>query len=125
MHVRVFLGIISAQKVVWVNVLAYPDPVPVAEGGANMHPSDVAGKCANARPGVPLEGGYACGTSPNRFAGANECTVEHTTAAEGDACTGASTAAACKGCWMHSRVQPFRLVNEKLTYENILCLPCR
>jgi len=96
MCARVFPGIISARKVVWVNVLAYLDPVPAAEGGANMCLSDVARKCANARPGALLEGRYACGTGPNGFAGANECAAEHATAAEGDVCTGASTAAACE-----------------------------
>ena len=65
------------------------------EGGTNICSSNVAEKGTNARPGVPLEGGYACGTAPNRFARVNEYVVEPTTIAEGDLCAGASTAAAC------------------------------
>ena len=79
-----------------MNVLAYPDPVPAVEGGANACLSDAARKHANARPGALLEGGYACGTGPDGFTGANECTAEHAAAAEGDARAGASTAAACE-----------------------------
>ena len=69
----------SAQKVVWADVPAYPNPVLVAERGANALPSDVAEKGANVRPGPPLEGGYASGTTPDGFANVKEC------AAEGDA----------------------------------------
>ena len=123
MCARAFPGIISPQKAVWVDVLAYPNPVLEVEGGANTRPSDAAEKGANTRLGTPLEGGYACGTAPDGFARANECAVEPAAAAEGDARAGASTAAACKGCRMCSGVRPFRLVNEKSTWENISCSP--
>ena len=79
-----------------MDVLAYPNPVPEAEGGANARPSDAAEKGANARLGAPLEGGYACGTAPDGFARANECAAEPAAAAEGDTRAGASTAAACE-----------------------------
>ena len=91
------------------------DPVPTEEGGANVCPSDAAEKGTNMRPGTPLEDGYACGTAPNGFARANECAVEPAAAVEGDACAGASTAAACEGCQICSGVQPFCLPNEKST----------
>jgi len=98
-----------------VDVHAYPDPIPTEEGGTNMHPSDVVEKGTNTRLGMLLEDGYACGTAPNGFARANECTAEPTTVVEGDMRAGASTAAACKGCQMHSRVWLFHLSNEKST----------
>ena len=94
MHARAFPGIISPQKAVWVDVLAYLNPVPEAEGGANACPSNAAEKGANTRLGVLLEGRYACGTTPDGFARVNECAAEPAAAVEGDARTGASTAVA-------------------------------
>jgi len=57
-----------------------------------MCPSNAAEKGTNARPGMPLEDGYTCGTAPDRFARANECAVEPAAAPKGDTHTGASTA---------------------------------
>ena len=105
-----------------MDVCTYLDPILVAEGGTNVCLSNVVEKGTNVRLGILLEGRYACGTAPNGFARANECTVEPATVAEGDMYTGASTVAACKGCQIHSRVWLFHLLNEKLTYEKILCL---
>ena len=96
MRTRAFLGIISPRKAVWVDVLAYLNLVPEAEGGTNARPSDTVEKGTNARLGTPLEGRYACGTAPDGFARANECAAEPAAAAEGDARAGASTAAACE-----------------------------
>jgi len=76
-----------------------------------MCPSNAVEKGTNTRPGMLLEDGYACGTAPNGFARVNECAVEPAAAVEGDVHTGASTAVACKGCQICSRVWLF-------------CLPC-
>jgi len=96
MRARAFLGIMSARKVVWADVPAYLNPVPAAEGGANVLLSNAAEKGANARPGLPLEGGYASRTTPDGFANVKECAAEPAAAVEGDACAGASTAGTCR-----------------------------
>jgi len=96
MRAQAFLGIMSAQKVVWADVPAYPNPVPAVEGGTNTLPSDVVEKGTNARPGLPLEGRYASRTAPDGFTNVKECAVEPATAAEGDVHVGASTVGTCR-----------------------------
>jgi len=98
----------SARKVVWADVPAYPNPVPAAEGGANALPSDAAEKGANARPGPPLEGGYASGTAPDRFANVKECAAEPAAAAEGDAQRNAKAA----GCVAESGHSTLSMKNQ-------------
>jgi len=74
-------------------VPAYVNTGMVAESGANVCPSKVAGKRENASPGTMLEGGYPSGTAIDWFAQVKEPSVELAAAAEGVAHAGASAAA--------------------------------
>ena len=91
-RVRVFLGIISAQKVSAGEVLTYTNPRLAAEEGANARPSEVGERCKNASPRNALEGGCATGTAVDGFAQVKERAAELVAAAEGDVRAGASTA---------------------------------
>ena len=88
-----FPGIISARKNVRALVPAYANPGTVAEGGANTCPRKAAGKGGSASPGAMLEGGYASGTTVDRFAQVKEPLAEPAAAAEGVARAGESAAA--------------------------------
>jgi len=90
-HARVFLGIISAQKVSAGEVLTYTNPRPVAEEGTNTRPSEAGERRENASPSTVLEGGCATGTTADRFAQVKEHTAEPVAAAEGVMQAGAST----------------------------------
>jgi len=115
MRAQAFLGIMSAQKVVWADVPAYPNPVLAAEGGANALPSDTVEKGANTRPGPPLEGGYASRTAPDGFANVKECAAEPAAAAEGDVHAGASTVGTCRaGAGMAVQATVFAAVETAL-----------
>jgi len=65
----------------------------VAEGGTNACPCKAAGKGRSASPGATLEGGYASGTTVDRFTRVKEPSAELAAAAEGVACVGESAAA--------------------------------
>ena len=111
----------SARKVVWADVPAYPNPVPAAEGGTNTLPSDVVEKGANARPGPLLEGRYASRTAPDGFANVKECTAEPAAAVEGDTHAGASTAGTCRaGAGMAAQATVFAAAE---TASGLVCLP--
>ena len=64
---RAFPGIISAQKVSVGEVLAYMNPRPAAEEGANALPSEAGERRENASPSTALEGGCATGTAADGF----------------------------------------------------------
>jgi len=88
-----FPGVISAQKSARALIPAYANCGTVAESGANACPCKAAGKGKEASPGTTLEGGYASGTTVDRFAQVKEPSAELAAAAEGVAHVGASTAA--------------------------------
>jgi len=88
-----FLGIISAQKSARALIPAYANGGTVAESGANACPCKVAGKGEKASPSTTLEGGYASGTTIDRFVQVKEPSAEPAAAAEGVARAGASAAA--------------------------------
>ena len=71
-----------------------------------------------AGPGAALEGGYAAGIAVDRFVQVEEHAVEPGAAAEGGARAGANTAERMRTL---PGAQPFRLLNEKLTWT-ILCV---
>ena len=89
---RAFPGIISARKVFAGEVLAYINPRPAAEEGANALPSEAGERRGNASLSTALEGGCATGTAADGFARVKERAAEPVAAAEGDARAGASTA---------------------------------
>jgi len=91
-HVRAFLGIISARKVSPGELLAYANPRPVTEECAKANPGGAAESCKNAGPGAVLEAQCATGTAADGFAQVKERAAEPATVAEGDALAGASTA---------------------------------
>jgi len=107
----------SARKVVWADVPAYPNPVLVVEGGANTLPSDAVEKGANARPGPPLEGRYASGTAPDRFVNVKECAAEPAAAVEGDVQQNAKAAR----CIAESGHSALSMKNQLV---KILCVCC-
>jgi len=115
----VFLGIMSARKVVWADVPVYLKPVPAAEGGANTLPSDAAEKGANARPGPPLEGRYASGTAPDGFTNVKECTAEPAAAAEGDMQWNAKAA----GCVAESSCSTLSMKNQLVKILHVCRAP--
>jgi len=93
-HARAFPGTISARKVFFGEVPACASPETAEEGGANTGPEEAAESRESAGPGTALKGGYAPEIAANRFAREEECAVEPSAAAEGDARAGvgASTA---------------------------------
>jgi len=93
MHARAFPGSISVRKVSLGEPLAYTDPGPAVEEGANADPGRAAERCRNAGPvpGAALEAKYATGTAADGFARMKEPTAEPAVAAEGDVWAGAST----------------------------------
>jgi len=93
-RVRVFLGIISAQKVFYEDIPTCASLELVEKGGANAGPGEVVKSCKSAGPSAVLDGGYAARISADGFAQVEECAVEPASAAGGVAQVGvgASTA---------------------------------
>jgi len=90
--VRVFPGIISAQKVSAGEVLTYTNPRPAAEEGANARLSEAGERCENASLSTGLEGGCVTRTAVDGFARLKERAAELVAAVEGVVWVGASTA---------------------------------
>jgi len=89
---RVFPGIISAQKVSLGELLTYTDPRLVAEVGAKANPGRAAERRRNAGLGTVPDVQCVTGTAADGFVQVKEHTVEVAAAAEGDVQAGASTA---------------------------------
>ena len=83
MHVRVFLGIISAQKVFFEEIPTYASLEPVEKGGTSAGPGEAVKSCKSMAPSVVLDREYAAGISPDGFVQVEECAVEPAGAAEG------------------------------------------
>ena len=88
-----FPGIILAWKVFTVELFTYANHRLAAEGGTNKWLGKGAEIHENASLGAVLEAGHATGTAMDRFVPVKECAAELGTAAEEDACAGASAAA--------------------------------
>ena len=98
-----FPGIISAWKVSVGEFLAYINPRPAVEEGANAIASKAGERHGNASPSNALEGGCATGTTADGFARVKERAAELVAAAEGDVWVGASTAERMRtlpGAWV-------------------------
>jgi len=84
-HMRAFLGIISAQKVLFGEVPTCASLESAEEGGADAGPVEVAESHENAPAGAALEGGCAVGATADRFAQVERHVVGLAGAVEGDA----------------------------------------
>ena len=87
---RVFPGIISAQKLFLGELLAYTNPRPAVEEGAKANPGRAAEGHRNTGLAAALDMQCATGTTVDGFAQVNERAVELGAAAEGDVLVGAS-----------------------------------
>ena len=79
-----FLGIISAQKLVWELFPVYANSGNAAEGGTSTYLSGAVERSENAYPSVVPEGRYASRYAVDRSVQVKECIAELATAAEGD-----------------------------------------
>ena len=89
---RVFLGIISAQKLFLGELLTHVNPRLVAEEGTKANPGRAAEGCRNMGLGATLDTQCATGTAANRFTQVKECAAELGAVAGGDTLVGASIA---------------------------------
>ena len=120
---RAFLGIISARKVSVGEVLAYMNPRPAAEEGANTLLSEAGERHKNASLSTALEGGCVTRTAVDGFARVKERAAEPVAAAEGDARAGASTVERMRmlpGCLVKPGHSTFSMKNQLV---DICCLP--
>ena len=85
MHMRVFPGIISAQKVFFEEIPTCASLEPVEKGGASAGPGEAVESYESTALSAALDGGYAARISLDRFVQVEECAVELAGAAEGGA----------------------------------------
>ena len=85
MHVRVFPGIISAQKVFFEEIPICTSLEPVEKGGASAGPGEAVESHESAALSTALDRGYAARISLDRFMQVEECAVELASTAEGGA----------------------------------------
>jgi len=89
--VRVFPGIISAQKVLFGEIPTCASLELAEEGGADTGPGEAAESCKSAPTHAALEGGCAAGATADRFAQVERHVVGLAGAAEGNMWLGVST----------------------------------
>jgi len=92
MRTRVFLGIISAWKVLFWEIPTCASLESVEEGGVDAGPMEAAKSRKSAPAGAALEGGCAARATTDRFVQVERHVVGLAGVAEGDVRLGASTA---------------------------------
>jgi len=75
------------------DVSTCPNPSPVVERDANIHPGKVVERYKNMSAGIALEVRFARQIATDRFLQVKTHVAEPTATPEGNVCTGASTAA--------------------------------